>query len=128
MILSLVSEREVSGLTVEALDLGIVQPAVGKKVQIQGFEEAAQFTEEFQNHILARYENIKKLGLDHLGNVTITLGQGPAIRLGRRPREKWEALEKILPLLEGQEREKIDYIDLQFENVIIKHKRGRGAK
>ena len=124
MILDFVPERGISGLTLEALGLGIVHAEVGRRVRIPGFEEAVKFSREFQNHLLARYEKVAKLGLDHLGNLTITLEHGPAIRLGRRPHEKWAALEQILPLLEGQGRAKIDYIDLQFDNVIIKHKRG----
>ena len=124
MILGMVPERNVSGLVVEPLDLGVQEPAVGKKLRIQGFDETVKFADEFQNHVLTRYETLTKIGLDHLGNATITLGQGPEIRLGRRPTEKLNALEQILPLLEGQGREKIAYIDLQFENVIIKHKRG----
>lgn len=124
MILDLVPQRDASGLIVEAVDLGMREPVVGKKIQVRGFEDAVQFSKEFQGHILARYETITKISLDHLGNTTITLGPGPALRLGREPTEKLAALEQVLPLLEGQGRSKIDYIDLQFENVIIKHKRG----
>ncbi len=124
MILDTVPERNVSGLIVEASDLGVGNPSAGKKVEIRGLEDAVKFSGEFQNHILARYETLTKIDLDHLGNATITLGRGPAVRLGRRPTEKLAALEQVLPLIEGQGREKIDYIDLEFENVIIKHKRG----
>ena len=90
---------------------------------MKGFEAANQFTREFSKHPLAQFESISKITLDHIGNVSVTLGKGPELRLGRKPLEAMKSFDKIAPILESPDRLKIDYVDLQFNNVIVKQKR-----
>jgi cell division septal protein FtsQ len=123
MILSTVTEREVSGLIIEASGFG-ADPAIGQFVKQRGFFESMKFLKAYQKQPVARYEPITKMIIDPVGNVNAVLKQGPEIRLGRRPQERLAAVEKILPLLESDNRKKIDYIDLQFDNVVVKQKRG----
>ena len=123
VILETVKDHNVVGLKIDALSLGGKRPAVGRKMEIKGFYEAVQFIAAFQNHSFSKVETISKIELDHLGNVTIRLGAGPDVRLGKRPIQSLESFDKLLPLLENSRRKKIDYVDLQFDNVIVKQKR-----
>ena len=72
---------------------------------------------------LSHFEVLTRIGIDHLGNVSIILGNGPQIRLGRRPMDSLKSLEKTIPLLKSEERSKIEYVDLQYDNVIVKRKK-----
>ncbi len=123
MILEVVKERNTSLVLVEAYSLGLKEPRVGSQIKHRGFVEAMTFLKAFWKDPLAHQENVTKIGLDHLGNVGIVLGSGPDIRLGRRPAEHLNDLEKIMPILHGDGRLNIDYIDLQFDNVIVKRKK-----
>ena len=123
MILDVPAQPNPSAVLVEAFESGIREPRTGKSFKNRGFLEAMKFLKSFRAHPLAGREKVTRIGLDHLGNVTVTLGDGPQIRLGPRPLERLEALEKIAPLLQEGEREQISYIDLQFDQVIVKRKK-----
>ncbi len=123
MILNTVAEREASGLIIEASGFGS-DPAIGQMVKQRGFFEAVKFLKVYQKQAIARYEPITKIIIDAVGNVNVILKQGPELRLGRRPADRLPAVEKITPLLESENRKNIDYIDLQFDNVVVKQKRG----
>ncbi len=123
VILNTVPEREVSGLIIEASGFGS-DPAVGQQVKPRVFYEAVKFLKAYQKQPLARFEPVTKLIIDAVGNVNAVLKQGPEVRLGRRPYDRLPAVEKIMPLLESESRKNIDYIDLQFDNVVVKQKRG----
>jgi cell division septal protein FtsQ len=122
MILESVPASQVTGPTIEAFGLGLKEPVISYQIRNRGFHEIVKFMKAYQDHPFAKYEKLTKVSLDHLGNVTITLGDGPAVHLGRRPSERLSSFEKILPILEGEGRAKIDYIDLEFDNVIVKQK------
>ena len=123
VILDIVTDKNVPGLLIEAFETGVREPGIGKQVDARGFNEAVQFMNDYQDHELSHYEPLSRVSLDHLGNVAIMLGTGPQIRMGRTPSEAIKSLEKIVPLLKGEDRSKIEYIDLQFDNVIVKRKR-----
>lgn len=123
MVLETPASQSTTGLVVEISGTGIKNPRIGERVQVKGFEQANQFLQEFSRHPLAQFEAITKMNLDPIGNVSITLGKGPELRLGRKPLEAMRSFDKIAPILESSERQKIDYIDLQFNNVIVKQKR-----
>ena len=123
MILETSANRDVSYVLVAAYGLGITRPVAGMQIRTRGFAETVQFLRAFWAHPLARRESISRLELDHLGNLTITLGDGPAFRLGRDPEKRLTDLEKVMYLLEDEGRREIDYVDLQFDNVIVKRKR-----
>ncbi len=123
MIIDSLEKPNSPGVILEVFESGLKEPKVGMQVKSRGFREAMRFLKLFPSQPLAQKETITKMTLDHLGNVTMTLGTGPQIRLGRRPAERFEVLEKIAPLLDGAERDQLDYVDLQFDNVIVKRKR-----
>ena len=124
MILDVFPKPESSLFVVEAYAAGLKAPPLGARVKVQGFPEAIDFVKAYWGHSLARVEALSRISLDHLGNVTVILGEGPSIRLGRKPAERLGAFEQIIPLLSEEERSNIDYVDLQFDHVIVKRKKG----
>ncbi len=122
-VLDVPSSRNVSGLVIEVFGNGPKEPRIGERLKVKGFGQANQFLQEFSKHPLAQFEAVSKISLDHIGNVNITLGRGPELRLGRKPLEAMRSFDKIAPILESAGRQKIDYIDLQFNNVIVKQKK-----
>ena len=117
------TDKNISGLLIEIAPSGAREPGIGQQLTAKGFAESVEFLRAFENHKMAQFETISKMRIDHLGSISITAGKGPEIRLGRRPLEVFHLLDKVLPLLASKEREHIDYVDLQFGNVIVKQKR-----
>jgi cell division septal protein FtsQ len=122
MILDVVAPAAATGLIVEVQGAGLKAPAIGQKLNHRGFIDAVQFLNAYQATALAAQEPVTKIILDHLGNVSVILKEGPEVRLGRRPSQRVEAMKKVAPLLEGEMRKKISYIDLQYDDVVVKQK------
>lgn len=122
MILDAVEPQAATGLIIEAPAIGVQRPSIGQKLQYRGFHEAVKFLNAYQQHPLSSQEPVTRILLDHLGNVNIILKEGPEIRLGRSPSQRVASFHKILPLLEGEMRKKIAYIDLQYDDVVVKQK------
>ncbi|MBI3306683.1 MAG: FtsQ-type POTRA domain-containing protein [Candidatus Omnitrophica bacterium] len=123
VILDVFPKTDGTYVLIEAFATNLKEPKIGMQFHNEGFGQAVKFIRAFWGHQLARRETITKIQLDHLGNVTITLGNGPAVKLGRSPVERLGEMEKIVHLLDGEGRDAIEYIDLQFDNVIVKRKR-----
>lgn len=123
MILNTFKNSDHSLVTIEAFGMGLKDPQVGYQIRNRGFSETIKFLQAFWEHPLSKREVLTRVSLDHLGQLSITLGAGPDIRLGRRASSRIPTLEKIIYLLEGGDRETIQYIDLQFDNVIVKRKK-----
>ncbi len=123
VILSVIPAKSASGPMIEAFETGIREPKMGARLEVRGFNDAAAFIKKLEEVEFIKYEPVSRIGIDRLGSVNMTLGDGPQIRLGRRPLETLKSLEKIVPLLKREERSKIEYVDLQFDNVIVKRKR-----
>ena len=123
MVLDTPPAQAVTGLVIEIPGTGMRTPRIGEHLRVKGLEEANQFLREFPKHPLAQFESVSKISLNPIGNVNVTLGKGPELRMGRKPLEAMRSFDKIAPILESAERAKIDYIDLQFNNVIVKQKK-----
>ena len=123
MVLDTPSVRTVSGLVIEVLGPGARALRSGDRLRVKGFDQANQFLQEFSRHPLAQFEAVTKISLDHIGNVNVTLGKGPELRMGRKPLDAMKSFDKIAPILESGNRQKIDYIDLEFNNLIVKQKK-----
>ncbi len=123
VILDVVKESNPSLVLIEAYGGDQKEPKTGMRVKQRGYSEAIKFLKAFWNHALSRRETVSKMSLDHLGNLTIFLGGGPEVRLGRHPSDRLEAFERIETLLEKESRTQIEYVDLQFDNVIVKRKK-----
>lgn len=123
MILDTVDEKGAAGLIVE-VPSGNTMPSIGQFFKSRGYLEAVRFLELYHLQPMSQQEPVTKVILDHLGNVNVFLKGGPEVRLGRRPAQRLDAFKKIGPLLESDMRKKIDYLDLQYDDVVVKQKRG----
>lgn len=118
-----VFEKNTSGLVlIEAFGMGAKYPQIGVRLDHPGFEEAVKFIHAFAAHPLAQRESLSRISLDPLGATTVIFGEGPPVKLGRQPASRLLSMEKMTHLLESKERAKIEYIDLQYDNVIVKRR------
>lgn len=122
MVLEVVEAGRAQGVILEAYGSGMINPSVGVFVRKSGILEALNFFQAYQKEWISAQEPVTKMRVDVLGNVSILLREGPEVRLGRRPLQRMEAIKKINPLLESEMRKKIDYLDLQFDDVVVKQK------
>ncbi len=125
MILDVTSKPNPSAVLVEAFSMGVSKPGIGMQVKGQGYLELVRFLNAFWASPIAQNYSVLTAALDHLGNVSVTMSNGLVIRLGRNPYGRLEALGKIIPLLEDEDRSKIEYVDVQFDDVIVKRKGGK---
>lgn len=123
VVLDLIKEPQTGILVMEAFFLEKSNLRPGYKIKHRGLTEAIRFAQAFWQHPLAQTHTLDKLSFDHLGNVSAQFNQGPEVRLGRSPKDRLGALEKVLQVIDSDQSKRIDYIDLQFENVIVKKKR-----
>lgn len=124
VLLEIPQRAPASYVLVNAWEAGVGEPRVGSRPKVRGWPEVVAFLKAFESHPLASRERIQEIRLDRLGHMAMNLAGGPEIRLGRDPAGRMKALEKIAPLLETTERQKIQYLDLQFADVIAKRKKG----
>lgn len=109
-------------LRMEAYDSKIAVLREGGTVQMAGFKESIRLLRRFWTHPIAQTETPDKVCLDRLGNVTLVLTRGPELRFGRDPSLKWPSVDSALPLLRGPERERILYIELQYQDLVVRKK------
>ena len=114
------TKSEFNGPTLDVFESEWKAPVKGKRLVPKGLEQAVAFYRQFQYHPLAETEKITHMSLDYLGNLTITLGTGPDLKLGRKPVELLNLFHKLDPILDPVERSKIQYVDLQFADVLVK--------
>jgi cell division septal protein FtsQ len=122
MILDVTAEPNGSLPLIEVYALAPRVPRLGDSFRQRGFGEAVEFVRLFRQHPLSQRESLTRMSLDPLGNVAVTLGAGPEMRLGTKPAGKLAVMDRMLLLLEGKDRSQIEYMDLQFDNVIVKRK------
>ena len=120
MILETALERRPGLLGVDVSELKNLRPEVGKKIYLPGFEKGVALASAFRRHPLGKTETIEKLRLDHLGGVTLVLRDGPELRFGSDPLKKLNLLPALASLLKGPERDRIVYIELQYQDLIVK--------
>lgn len=115
-------ERDKNLLLIEAFETKVSKFENGEGLSVAGFREAIELVKAFQTHPLARSEGIDRIRLDHLGNVSLVLKEGPELRFGRQPIKKLYTLGSLTPLLKGPDRKQIIYIELQYQDLIVKKK------
>lgn len=67
-------------------------------------------------------EKVKAITVDHLGNFTVTFASGLEMRLGKAFAKNLRKLRGLRNLLASSERDKIEYLDLQYQDVVMKMK------
>ncbi len=110
------------GPSFEAFETRWKKPVQGVPMPPKGFTRAVEFYRQFKQHPLSSHETLTRMSLDYLGNLTVTLGTGPDVKVGRHPVDMLKSLQKLNPFLDPAERSRIQYVDLQFEDVIVKKK------
>jgi cell division septal protein FtsQ len=126
MILDVTVNPRSSEPVIEAYALNVSKPRIGYQIQGGGFDEAVKFIREYGAHPAAEKEPVASLSIDAGGNVSVLLVKGPLVRLGRRPSERIGAFEKLISILQAENREAIEYVDLQFDDIVIKQKGSKG--
>lgn len=122
VILGRDGDRNKNLLLIEAFEAGSLTPDIGTDIAQPGFKQAVATVRAFGRHPLSHSEIIDRVRLDHLGNVNLVLLKGPELRLGREPLKRFTALNSLNPLLKGPERDRILYIDLQYQDLIVRKK------
>ena len=95
---------------------------IGSRVKNKGFSEAARFLKSFWEDEISRQITISRISLDNDGNVTVTLGVGPDVRVGRKANDMLNNIKKVIYIFEKESRDNIDYIDLRYNRVIVRRK------
>lgn len=114
--------RQKSIYLVEVFDTKVTQPKIGRPASLSGFSEAVALTKVFAAHPLARRETLERIRLDDSGNVTLVLTKGPELRFGLNPLKRISALDSLPPLLKGPDRDRLIYIDLQYQDLVVRKK------
>ncbi|MFZ5801739.1 MAG: cell division protein FtsQ/DivIB [Candidatus Omnitrophota bacterium] len=109
-------------MAIEILQEKVGKLRAGKKIDVRGFSGAVQFLNEFRRHPVLREERIEGFTLDSFGGLAFHYEEGPEVRMGRFPSEKIQTLVNALPILHGPDHEGIEYINLEFDEVIVKKK------
>lgn len=122
IVLNRETKRNKELIYIDASEIETTEAQVAKELRLRGLKEAMGLTKMFWSHTLARSEKIEHIRLDHLGNVSIALVNGPELRFGSQPSRKFQRVENIIPLIQGEERKQIVYIDLQYQDLIVKKK------
>jgi len=123
VILSISHSVDPSKLVIRAHDYSGGKIKVGERVRFRGFQRAVDFIEAYWAKPLVDQDPLVFVQVDYLGSISIGFQDGLIIHLGKNPSGRLQALRKITPLLQGPERTGIEYIDLQYDDVIVK-KRG----
>lgn len=115
-------ERNKNLLLIEAFEAKAVKAEKGEELSLTGFPEAVELVKAFRTHPLAQGETVERVRLDHLGNVALVLAKGPELRFGTEPMKRFYALGSLAPLLRGPDRKQIIYIELQYQDLIVRKK------
>lgn len=106
---------EEAGLESKSIGIGDVYPSK----YLGQFKQLYQFLK--QESEIAR-ETPEKISADHLGNLTVTLAGGFELRLGKNFVKNLKKLRGLKHLLGPSQRAKIEYLDLEYQDVVVKMK------
>jgi len=122
VVLGKETSRNKNLVLVEAFDVKKGESDKGTRIFLRGYPESIALAKAFAKHSMARTERIDRIRLDYLGNVTLALGKGPELRFGRNPAKKFRMLDSVVPLLAGPDRKQIVYIELQYQDLVVRKK------
>lgn len=114
--------KEPGLLFVDAGESGFTKTQAGDKFPIPGYAEGITLVRAFWKHPLGRSETLQALRLNRLGEAALVLKEGPELRFGRNPMRKFASLDAAVPLLKGPDRDRMVYIELQYQDLIVKKK------
>lgn len=123
IVLDLSQEKSDQLISVEAFESIPGSFKKGNHVNLKGYKECVDFLYAYWQHPFSKQEKIEKIILGPVGQLTLVLKNGPAIFLGKSASAKIGVLPKISPLLKSKDRNQIDYIDLEYTDIIVKRKK-----
>lgn len=101
----------------------------GRKSYVRGmiyqnpyFPEWEHFFNWFYQDPVLKTEAVNRFSVDRLGNMTAVLADGIELRFGRIPGLQGNAGAVLRRLLHSEERKQILYLDLRYQDVIVKQK------
>lgn len=109
-------------LQIQFIDATPGQVIAENQIKSKAYLLGMTFLKKYENNPAVVGESITQASIDRIGNYSIVLGPGPGVKLGRNPLDQFSKLAKIGPLLAAEGRDRIEYIDLRFDDVIIKRK------
>ena len=122
VVLTRDSARNKNLLLIEAFETNSPKLTPGSEIKLPGFKEAVGLVKDFSRQPVSGSEVIDRIRLDHLGSVNLVLSKGPELRLGREPQKKLKRLNSVNSLLKSSDRDKIVYIDLQYQDLVVRKK------
>lgn len=76
----------------------------------------------FQENEATKNEKIAAVNVDHLGEFSVKLQNGPEIKICEDPREALKKISAMGNLLYGEERNKVLYMNLCLNDVVVQYK------
>ena len=124
IVLDTVFQINYSLILIEAVDSPALSFKKGAKIYLNGYPQCVKFLYSYWESPFSKQEEIEKIKIDQNGNITLMLMNGPEIRMGDRAFENLKGLQQLNPVLKSRERSKIDYIDLEYTEIVVKKKDG----
>ncbi len=122
VVLQVLSET-VKGLTVFQMPfLNAADLRVGARIRAKSFSKAADLFETYKASEWAKTYFLETISIDAQGNINVYFPNAPEIRMGRSPLDRMPLLEKAFHLFEDKDSLNIAYIDLQYDNVVVRKK------
>ena len=87
--------------------------------QFDAFRKFPNIISALKQNEVTKSESISEMSVDHLGNYSIFLTNGPELRICQDAAENLRKLNVMNHLIVTNEREKIEYIDLCLDNVVV---------
>lgn len=95
---------------------------LGGKVETKAFHHLVEFVKRYMDHKIAQQYPVKKIVIDAQSNVSVFFHNSPEVKMGRYPENRIEAIYRIANLFQEKESAKISYIDIQYDNIVVKKK------
>lgn len=123
MILDVVSSSQPGALLIDADGLNVRGPYIGQKITHPVFSRFLNFLDAFNQNPISQQLILSGVKIDRFENISIILRTGQEVRLGRYPIDRIPALYNIISIINTDDQRLIEYIDLQYDDVIVKRKR-----
>lgn len=122
LILSRVEAPHPNLMVLEDFNVQKKSYSMGTFYQNKYFQELFRIFESLKSDPLLNQETVSKLGMDHLGNLTLILKDGIELRIGKELTLSEGARLVLASVLRSKERSQILYVDLRYRDMIVKKK------
>ncbi|MBI4388218.1 MAG: hypothetical protein HY582_04175 [Candidatus Omnitrophica bacterium] len=88
----------------------------------EGIHRALGLFQAFKQHEIMKNEKVEHIAIDHLGNLTVYLVNGPAIRTCGNATFELQKLNAMHHLFQGEERNRIGSVDACGKDVVVQYR------